>query len=265
MLEEGKDEKSTPAVQSEGLSASERKIIELQAELKAQETINAKLSEVASNQNQNSGNGFTPEFLEKLMLKTNQQNDTYSKGVGEHGYVDVADIDPKDLIENGHTFFCHQSNYVIVDDTRQNKSVKTPLNTIIVFKYVHTIRKGSGREIDLSLLSSYTSYSKKEVEWLRKSTYYNVLVFDDIKATSSKQARKAAKINQFLNAARGMERASFYSACRSHGIPMNKDPEVMRLALASLYADRAILEEDSSADKVAQNRLKEQALNEAVN
>ena len=258
MLEEGKGSKKPAATQSSSLSDAERKIIELEAKLKAEKELNERMAQMSSSNNNNGG--FTPEFLEQLMTKMGQQNDAYSKPVGDLGYVDIAQIDPDDLIEEGHAFWCHQAGYVIVDDMRQNKPVRTPLNTIIEFKYVHEIRKGSGRDMELFVLSSYVSYSKKEVEWLKNSTYYNVVIFDDIKTTATKQSRKAAKINSLVSSIRKMERKAFYATCRSHGIPMNKDAEVMILSLASLYADKALLEEDRTADQAAKNKLKEQAL-----
>lgn len=259
-LEEGKGPKKvTAAPSTSGLSDAERKIIELEAKLKVEQELNARLEKMGSSNSNNNG-GFTPEFLEQLMTKIGQQNDVYSKPTGDLGYVDVAQIDPEDLIEEGHAFWCHQAGYVIVDDMRQNKPVRTPLNTVIEFKYVHEIRKGSGKDMELFVLSSYVSYSKKEVEWLKQSTYYNRVIFDDIKTTATKQARKAAKINSLVSSVRNMDRKAFYSTCRDMGIPMNKDPEVMILSLASLYADKSLLEEDRRADEQTKNRLREQAL-----
>jgi len=257
-LEEGKSAKGGSSLEPK-LTKEQIEIIELKAKLEAA---------VSTPVVQQAQGGVSAEFLEKLVEKINTSNkvDPYAdKAIGDTGYVDVADIDEEDRLEEGHTFWCHQAGFVIVDDTKSGKAVRTPLNTVIIFKYAYETRKGTGKDMELYVLSSYVSHSKKEVEWLKKSTYFNKLIFDDVKVGSTKQARKAAKINQYVSAARKMDRRSFHDVCASYDIPMNKDPEVMALTLASIYADKAILEEDRSSTRRAKEAAIEKDLIEQVN
>tara|TARA_R110000803_G_scaffold31410_2_gene70068 strand:+ start:454 stop:1233 length:780 start_codon:yes stop_codon:yes gene_type:complete len=204
--------------------------------------------------------GITAEQMEKILSKVTSSNGVDTSIVGDYNYVEEADIDPEDLLENGHVFFSHTAGYIIVDDLKQGRSVRTPYNTIIEFKYVHTQKKQHGKEVELNVLSSYLCRSKKEVEWLKKSSFYGYKIFDDISLATSKQAKVAGKISQYMQAAKSMEIGQLINACKEYQIPVTRDPEIMRLALSTAYAQKSVIQENENLENANKNKLIQQSI-----
>lgn len=217
----------------------------------------------ANSQPQAPAGGITAEQMEKILSKVTSSPSTGGVDtsiVGDYNYVEEADIDPEDMLEDGHVFFSHTAGYIIVDDLVQGRSVRTPYNTIIEFKYVHTQKKQHGKEVELNVLSSYLCRSKKEVAWLKKSSFYGYKIFDDISLATSKQAKVAGKISQYMQAAKSMEVGQLINACKEYKIPVTRDPETMRLALSTAYAQKAVIQENESLENANKNKLIEQSI-----
>lgn len=201
--------------------------------------------------------GFDMAALEKVLTAVTRNNNASSNGKysDQYQYVDEADIDPDDFIEEGHTFFCHQGGYCIVDDMRQGRPVQTPLSTVIMFDFLKSNMKGHGKEIEIDVLSTYVSYSKREVKWLQESSFYGWIIFDDIEMATSDSAKKVARISQFLTSIRSMEKKEMIKECRRRGIAMNAKTENMRLELATAMSEEQVTREKQESSNRAKNAI----------
>ena len=245
----------TPSNDNNKQSAENQKIADLEKKLEALVNAQALVQQPIQS-------GITPEQLEAILSRVSAgQRPDVSIGENEFTYVEEANIDEDDFLEEGHVFWHHAAGTVIVDDKRNGQSVMTPLKTKIVFEYVSTKKIGTGRDIQLQLLSKYISHSKKEVEWLKSHTGYNVVFFDDIKNNSmGRQAKKAARLNSMLVKVRKMDKTQLYNALKIYKIPFSKDFEVMYLALAEVYVEAELLQDKQKSEEIARNHAIEQKM-----
>lgn len=202
----------------------------------------------------------TADIIAAVVGELKKKSDAEKYGERGGKYVDEEDQDPDDILEKGVPFFSHSGGYVIVDDKKNGRPVATPFREPIIFNHYQTKVTGSGKDLKTEVTSRYISNSKKEVEWLRNSSYYGWKIFDDFKAAQSSHAKLASHINRFLTAARTMQREQLFSACKAMDIKMSTDIESMRLQYAQILAEKALKDEERNALE----SLKGQKLEEAM-
>jgi len=173
----------------------------------------------------------------------------------ESNYVSEDEIDPEDHIEDGIMFFHHGAGYVIVDDKKSGRQIQTPFKNAIFFGYQSTKKIQVGKHIELHQLSSYTSYSKKEVKWLRESSYYGVMIFDNTNTAMKSNHKTAIKMANLMNRVSAMGNGKIIDACKSAKIPIVKDMEQMKMLLAAHYVDQQVEREESQNAKRVKEAL----------
>lgn len=175
-------------------------------------------------------------------------------------YVDPSQIDESDFDEIGVTFFHYGSGYVIVDDMRKGYKVTLPnQKDKIEFIYQSTKIIQRGRYPETSVLSTYTSHSKREQKWLRDFTFYGIKFFEDMKTATSVDAFVAQSLTKHMNSITMMEPQQVVALCRSNNLEVTSDIKDMKLALAYHLAKR-----DTMAEQQANLHRASQALEEKV-
>lgn len=246
------------AVESGGLSPEAKKALaEQKKELDELKELVGKLSKTHNESQSSAGDSSVIETVIREM-----RNKTDSEIYGERGekYVDEVDQDIEDVLTEGVSFFAHQGGYVIVDDLRSGRKVATPFREPIIFNHFKTKMVGSGKDLSIENMCRYTSNSKKEVEWLRTSSFYGWKIFDDSKVVTSAHAKMATHISRFLTGARVMQKEQLFKACENLGIAMSTDIENMRLQYSQILAEKEIEKEGAAAFEVARSNKAEAML-----
>lgn len=208
---------------------------------------------------ESSGNS-TAEIIQAVVGELKKKTDSEKYGEDGSKYLDQVDQDVDDILEEGVQFYSHSGGYIIVDDKRNGKKIATPFRQPMIFNHFQTTITGSGKDLKRETTSRYTSYSKKEVEWLRASSFYGSKIFDDITVAKSIHGKLAYHISKVLASARTMAKDQLFKACKAYGIPMSTDLESMRLQYAQIEAEKLLKIED----QVALKSLKESKLEEAM-
>lgn len=220
------------------------------------------ITELVSSKSQapNQGLEGTKELVTTIISEMKKRSDNEKYGSDKDNYINEDELDPEDVLDKGVSFYCHSGGYVIVDDKKNGHKVPTPFRNNIVFNHLSTNRSGSGKDLKVEVISRYVSTSKKEVEWLRNSSFYGWKIFDDIQVAKSSHAKIAFAINRFLTGVRTMDKTSFFNACKEKGIGMSKDLEAMRLQYAQILAEEEVKREEDNALFRAKNAIVEKAL-----
>ena len=201
----------------------------------------------------------TSAVLTELVNQLKEKPDS-EKYCGGNAYVKQEDIDPEDQLEQGVTFFCHQTGHVIVDDKRQGHPVRTPFGEPILFQYQSTKSVKTGRETKLQTLSAYTSWSKMEVNWLKEHSLFGSMFFENHQHALSMDGRRAAILAQMMITLNTYEPHKINKIAKQNGIPASIDVAGLRLAIAIQQADKQIVAEDEAN----QIRLKKTLIEEEV-
>jgi len=200
------------------------------------------------------------EALLKELIAGLQKKDDLQKYGSGYDYVEEKDIDPKDYLEHGTTFFVHKVGYVIVDDMRNGLPVRVPFGKPIIFQYQSTEKRQVGKHIELHNLATYTSFSQKEVDWLRKDTKFGLIFFDNIRTALNVNARLAEKLAKSINAVNNMEYNRVIQSCQGNDLPVTANVDEMRSQLAHFLAQAELEAEKDAQMKRTKDSIKDAAV-----
>lgn len=184
--------------------------------------------------------------IKELVAGLKERPDSEKYG-GEDTYTRPEDIDPEDRLEVGVTFFSHQVAYIIADDKRNGHNVRTPFGKAIKFVYQATRQVKSGNETRLHNLSSYTSYSKKEVEWIMDHKFYGTIFFSSHTEALGADAKKASKLARIIVTLQRYDVHKIVTMAKGLGIPPSDNIPALRIAIANKQAEDEIRAEEASS------------------
>lgn len=197
-----------------------------------------------------------PFDLTQFAAELAKQNTVQAGGIP---YATAKDIDPEDYDEQGVNFFAQGNAYVIAGDKRLGKAIPNPLNPVILFSFKSgkKLKKGRNDEYYVSFCG-YTSHSKTEIEWLRKSTFYGKKIFEDstevkaVDAVSIEAAHKAGKIVDALSGHQILAMAKQYP-----DIQMSSDMDLLRKILFKKLTEIEIQNINNKNKAVAQQNFEQ--------
>lgn len=204
--------------------------------------------------------GFDPTMMAKFAAELNQQNKKaedldYSEGIKSE------DIPLDDYIENGITFCAPFSGYAIADDRRQGHLIRLPYNKkFIFFDYQGQRKFQQGKYIQLMVFSTYTSKSKKEIQWLREHTFFGTMFYESTKDIESFDVQRAQKLARIMNMLTQFELPQIISRCKEYGVPIGQDISVMRSMLAMEMSKRELDSEKTAKQRNIEEAEKEKKL-----
>jgi hypothetical protein len=225
--------KETPQVQSQEPTMKEalELIQRLKAELDKKNEVNNSNSELIA--------------ALKTLIPARQESVNEIK---YRSFRDSADIDPNDVLEKPVTFYAYTSFYCIADDLVQGRSVLAPLGPIN-FEHVSTSRNGNGRDTSLVLVSRFICKSKKEYEFLKKHSMFNVMFFERSDINESVDIRFAQKISKINNMLANRPVYDVLQMARENGIQISgddmdrQDGQKIKMQVATVLAQREIANE----------------------
>ena len=156
---------------------------------------------------------------------------------GGHFYHDIKEFDPSDYDEKGATFTSYGNGYLIVDDVRRGYAVRTPYGRLFKFRFQAGRITRVGRVDNYSSFCSFTTHSKKEIEWLRNHSRYRIEFYEDTNLALDANARKigiASKIHKMVEA---MEQDQILSRAKTYNIPIGGDLGDIKTTLSLAMAD----------------------------
>jgi len=182
---------------------------------------------------------MTPYDMAKAIVLAQEE----SKG-GKYFMRDAMDIDKDDYLENGVTFSSYGVGFFLGGDIKNGHYINSPYRRPMHFKYQGTNRFGSGKDTKISHFCSLVTHSKKEIEYLRNHIHYNVSFWESANKALNADARKAQMMVNSLSSLAKIDQHIIIKRCREEGLPVTDNFDQMRVALASIEADRFIKAED---------------------
>jgi hypothetical protein len=108
---------------------------------------------------------------------------------------DISQIDEKDYLEEPVPFFRFAFAHTIHDDYRRGQAIKPPYGAI-KFKnlYRHVRKTGDRNTSNTVCMCIAVIHSKKEVEWLRQHSEYNLTFFEEAHKAASLTTQLVGKL-----------------------------------------------------------------------
>lgn len=200
--------------------------------------------------------GMSADDVAKIMAAVRTQNDIdYESG------ITTDQIPEDDYDENGVRFCAPFLGYVIVDDIRKGHRVKLPYGKkSIMFKYQSTRKYQQGKYEAISPFSTYTSHSKKEIEWLRASSKYGIFYYENSNGVASSDLRKIQKLSRIMTVLSGFETIDLIKRAKEYGVAYTEDPRDMRLELAHRMVEKELESEREKTQAVLSENFKERLI-----
>lgn len=118
--------------------------------------------------------------------------------VSDVAAVSEDDLIKEDYMEEPAVFFAFSSYYGIYGDTRKGHSVSTPYERPFQFKRLYRTTKPSltGRGVEIITVSQCVVRSKREYEWLKKHSLFNIKFFESIEKAKNVDVVLAEKMGE---------------------------------------------------------------------
>lgn len=193
------------------------------------------------------GSGFSPADLAafgEAIIKAKAKSDDVDWDAG----VQEEQIDPDDFFKEGVRFTSPKFGYCIVDDVRQGRRVKLPYNKKdILFSYAATRRVQQGKYETTTPFSCYISKSKREIEWLKSHSLFNVMFFETSTGGAvDADVINASKLATIMVQLKNYELYELISIAHQHNVEIHTDPAVLRSMVAmKMLKDQNNMEEET--------------------
>ena len=129
-----------------------------------------------------------------------------------------------------------------------------------MFKYQSTRRYQQGKYEAISPFSTYTSHSKKEIEWLRASSKYGIYYYENSNGVASSDLRKIQKLSRIMTILAGFETIDLIKRAKEYGVAYTEDPRDMRLELAHRMVEKELESEREKTQAVLDQNFKERLI-----
>lgn len=198
--------------------------------------------------------GFSAQELAKAIATAEQYK------VGNKVYRDIRDIDPADYDANGAVFTSYGNGYLIVDDIRNGFPVTTPYGRLFKFRFQASKITKIGKVESYSSYCAFKTNSKKEIDWLRKHTRYNIEFFENTNLAISVNAMKAGIASRIYRAISSLDQPQILERAKSYGIPLGGELRIILSELAYKMAEEEFQKEIREAETRTVDAIKENLL-----
>lgn len=158
--------------------------------------------------------------------------------VFDEGYTE-EEIDLNDVLpeEEWVVFAVHKIYDIIVGDKRHGKQIRVPFEPIEFIIEATKIVK-QGKESSVVNFATYVCKSKKELEWLKNHSQYNVRFFDSINGAASVDSNKASILSKNMNLLNSMNQHQIRRYATDYGVPFSSDLAIMRANIATKITEK---------------------------
>lgn len=178
--------------------------------------------------------------------------------------VDETMVPVEDFFPDGVSFFVPATGYVMSCDRRKGKVVKLPWNKkTIFFEHEGSKIRGQGKYQELAVISRYTSYSTKEIEWIRNHSMYGVLIYENTNNAMNVDMLKIQRLSKVITTLRSVDHIDLLKMCKNYNVQQGNDANVMRFQIAHEMVDREMKAEGMRTNTMLSIASKEALLSEA--
>ena len=152
-------------------------------------------------------------------------------------YHDIKELDPSDYSEKGVTFTSYGNGYLIIDDVRKGHAVRTPYGRIFKFRFQASRITRVGKVDNYSSFCTFTTHSKKEIEWLRNHSRYNIEFYEDANVAINANAKKISIASRISKQVESFEADQIISRAKQYNIPIGGDLGDIKTTLTLMMAE----------------------------
>jgi len=169
--------------------------------------------------------------------------------------------DKEDILDSPVIFYCPKEYYVIGGDKKNGKQVPPPQGPII-FKYMHTIKKQTGKDIYIQQWCKLECWSKAELVFLKEHSTFGSMFYEKADPLiQTEDNRMMVALMRKMSSLKNVESYRILAMMKENGLPIGTDDvEAQKLMLATHMAKKKIAMVDGEFKTRVQDSEKERAL-----
>ena len=242
--EKAPEVKETPEATASNVSPEAELLKELLAK---QERLEKRIAEAEAAPSKSSDSSALEKLVTHLIEENNKKTVHSMTSLEETPTIDVDDY-----LEEGETFFSYNFAYVISSDIIRGRESLPPYGQPIVFDKPFRKNVGQGKSAEMYYVSTYTSHSKKEIEWLKSTRFYETCVFGRRATATVEGAKEAMIISRYMAAYKNLSPQEAIKVATSKGISdINiEDIDSLKQRIA-MHDAKAKIKADEASSKIA--------------
>ena len=151
------------------------------------------------------------------------------------GTVRTKDIPPDDYEETEAVFIHRGRGTILSVYPIQGGFSYSPYNMPLIFVYHHTEAHRSGKMVDHNYYALYKTHSKAEKEWIRKSPYYNITIFEKVTDAVKYDMATSIKMANLSTWVESLKPDQIYGEAAKRSIAIT-DKSMQELKMAIMFA-----------------------------
>lgn len=191
-----------------------------------------------------SGSFNSDELAAALIKAQNWQKD------GQY-YADPKEVDQEDYDETGVVFSNYSQSYIIVDDVKKGRPVKTPYHNVIKFVPQGISISYAGKDQILNCFCTYRSHLKKEIEWLRDHSKYGIDFFENTNQAVHADRFHLQTASRIMQEIQALGINELTKKAAKYKIPKGSDVQSLRIMVAKEMAAERIKKYDQQQQERA--------------
>jgi hypothetical protein len=191
--------------------------------------------------------------LEELKKKA-QQPTTFSymppQEERKFGSGTRRELPPDDRLDKPVTFLMRGRGFILSVYQKDGTEVYTPYNRPIRFSHTSSDVRRSGSSDDTMHFSSYMTWSKKEVEYVKESPYFNTLIFDSVTKAMKVNPMIQSAMQQATNHVQTMQDDEVFNHAVAYGIDMRMNVSKIREQLVAIKLQEILEQEEFYSEQI---------------
>lgn len=161
-------------------------------------------------------------------------------------------ISPDDRLEKPYTFITRGRGFIVSVYMKEGTEIYSPYERPIVFELKSSDVKRSGKAEDVIHFAMFSTWSKKEVEYIKESPYYNVTVFDSVAKAVNINPKLHSSIEAATNYVSLMSQDQVLAACQQYSLDARLGMEKVKERLTAIKLEEILSQEEYFNKKTAE-------------
>ena len=184
------------------------------------------------------------ELINKLLL-----NQSPNLSPDKRGYTQTKDIPKEDYQEKKEVFITRGRGTILSCYEKDGKWYYPPYGMPPVFEYYYTDMNRKGKDADILHFSIFSTHSKKEIEYIKESPFFNMSIFNEVEKAVKYSSEMYEKMQNLTSWASRLEGDKLFNQAIGMGINIKgKGKEEIKLEivgarLAQLQSDERKVQE----------------------
>lgn len=155
-----------------------------------------------------------------------------------------------DKLSHPATFVMMGRGYVMSCYNHEGSEVRSPYGVPILFKWRNSDKRSVGGEDVAIHYSTYSTYSKKEVEFIKNSPYFGHIIFDSVMSLDKVNVKLVAAIEQATTYVANLTQDELFAIANTYKLDIDMSIKKLKDTIIAIKVQEISEQNDSINEKI---------------